>query len=123
MPDSDDVATFIRTSFRSVWSLEMLLYLWRHPERAWTRPELVAALRASDVIVAQSADWLGAAGLVANNADGSMRYAAAAPDLDSLVVATAEYYAASPGAVRRLIISGADGGISAFADAFRLRKD
>ncbi len=123
MPNSDDVTTFIRTSFRSVWSLELLLYLWRNQTRGWSKPELVAALRASDMIVAQSAEWLGAAGLLASDSDGSMRYAPAAADLDALVAATAEYYAASPGAVRRLIVSGADGGISAFADAFRLRKD
>lgn len=123
MPESDDLATFIRTSFRSVWSLELLLHLWRNRDRGWNRSELISILRASDAIVAQSIGWLGAAGLVASDPDKSFRYAPAASDFDALVAATAEFYAVSPGAVRRLIISGSNDGISAFADAFKLRKD
>jgi hypothetical protein len=36
---------------------------------------------------------------------------------------TEALYARSPDAVRRMIISASHGGLTAFADAFRIRKD
>ena len=123
MPSQNEVISFIRSTFRSVWSLELLLFLRNHRERAWPTSELVSALRASDVIVAQSVDSLVAAGLIATEQDGSSRYIPASPDLEALVEATQSYYAKSPDAVRRHIVLSAQGGLTAFADAFRLRKD
>lgn len=118
-----DVTSFIRSNFRSVWSLELLLFLRRNADRAWTRPEMVTGLRASDSIVSQSVDQLVAAGLIATEEDGAARYRPAAADLEQLVDRTEAYYAKSPDAVRRLIVLNAQGGLAAFADAFRLRKD
>jgi hypothetical protein len=118
-----EVTNFIRTNFRSVWSLELLLFLRRNKERAWTRAEMVTGLRASDSIVHQSVDQLAAAGLVATEEDGSARYSPAAADLDRQVADVEAYYAKSPDAVRRMIVMSAQGGLAAFADAFRLRRD
>ncbi|MDQ3077386.1 MAG: hypothetical protein M3Q83_00920 [Pseudomonadota bacterium] len=123
MPTEDQIGSFIQTSFRSIWALELLLHLRRNDEREWTPDELVTALRASDAIVVQSIESLVAAGLLVTASDGSVRYAPATPELGDLVTATASYYDSSPGAVRRLIIGSAHGGLTAFADAFRLRKD
>lgn len=118
-----DVSSFIRNNFRSVWSLELLLFLRKNGERSWTRAEMVTGLRASDVIVSQSVDQLVAAGLILDEGDGAARYRPAAPDLAKLVEAAEAYYARSPDAVRRLIVMSAQGGLAAFADSFRLRKD
>ncbi len=123
MLSRQEVSSFIRTTFRSVWTLELLLFLKSEAERSWSRAELVAALRGSDLIVSQGVDALTAAGLVVSDAQGNARYTPATADLAKLVDQSEAAYAKSPDAVRRLIISSVNGGITAFADAFRLRKD
>jgi hypothetical protein len=84
---------------------------------------MVVALRASDLVVTQSVNALGAAGLVLVEADGSARYAPANAELAVLAEGAIALYATSPDAVRRMIVAAANPSISAFADAFRLRKD
>jgi hypothetical protein len=101
----------------------LLIFLRNHSDRAWTRDEIVAGLRASDSIVAQSVESLVAAGLVATEEDGSARYLPASPDLDRRAAEAEAFYAKSPDAVRRMIVMSANEGLTAFADAFRLRKD
>jgi DNA-binding transcriptional ArsR family regulator len=117
------VPNFIRSSFRSVWSLELLLYLKSEGDRALCAKELVAALRGSDLIVAQGLEYLLAAGLISVDDEGRVRYQPASAHLSSLVDETEALYARSPDAVRRMIISASHGGLTAFADAFRIRKD
>jgi hypothetical protein len=120
---SEQLQGFIRSSFRSVWSLEVLLIMKAVP-RPWLRHELVAALRASDLVVAQSLESLTAAGLATVDEDGNAQYSPASDDLGDMVEESQSLYARSPDAVRRLIVAGsASSGITAFADAFRLRKD
>lgn len=123
MPGRPDTAAFIRSTFRSVWSLELMCFLRRNASRSWPADELVAALRASDVVVDQGLASLVAAGLVVLNADGSARYQPASAGLDALAGRAEQYYARSPDTVRRLIVASASNGATAFADAFRLRKD
>jgi len=121
MASQDEISRFIRSSFRSVWSLELLLLLKRDP-RPWSQSEILAALRASDLIVSQSVAALTAAGLLDIDAEGRVSYLPVT-EQDRLLVEEAEaFYARRPDAVRRLII-GASSGLAAFADAFRLRKD
>lgn len=121
MPD-EDVLSFIRSSFRSVWSLEVLLLLKAQP-RPWAPAEIVAALRASELIVVQSLDALTAAGLVLADGAEAATYRPASARLADLVEGAESLYARSPDAVRRLIVGASAGGLAAFADAFRLRKD
>ena len=123
MPSPQDVSSFIRATFRSVWALELLCFLRQDRGRSLSHEEMVAGLRGSDLVVSQSVDSLTAAGLVLAEADGSARYSPASPDLDALVEAAASLYAKSPDAVRRMIVAAANPAITAFADAFRLRKD
>jgi hypothetical protein len=73
--------------------------------------------------VTQSVDSLNAAGLVLAEEGGGARYAPASKALDGLVGQAASFYAKSPDAVRRMIVAAANPSITAFADAFRLRKD
>lgn len=123
MPASAELAGFISSHFRSVWALELLLYLKRHPDCSWSNAELVAAFRASEAVVATSLANLLAGGLVVVEDDQRARYRPANDDLERLIGDTAMLYSKKPDAVRRLIVSPAAGGVSAFADAFRLRRD
>ena len=123
MPASPELAGFIRDHFRSVWSLELLLYLKRHGEAAWGTEALVEKLRASDSVVITAVEALLAGGLIVLEGEDSARYRSAGKDLERLVGETEALYAKKPDAVRRLIVLSAGSGLSAFADAFRLRRD
>ena len=122
MAFDDEVGDFIQSTFRSIWSLELLLFLVDRAERAWSRAELVEATRSSDLIVAQSLDALVTAGVIAIDANGCARHAPASAEIAAMVEATKQLYGRSPNAVRRLIISTAGGSLAAFADAFKFRK-
>jgi hypothetical protein len=121
-PSDQEVEGFVRSTFRSVWSLELLLFLRRHRDRSWGRAALLDALRASDAVIANSLDSLLVAGLIVIGDEGA-RYQPAASDLDLLTERTEALYAKSPGALRRMIVMAATDGLAAFSDAFRLRKD
>ncbi|MEP9359605.1 hypothetical protein [Sphingomonas sp. KR3-1] len=123
MPARHDLSGFIRSTFRSVWALELLCFLRKGAERDWSRAELVAGLRASELVVDQSLDALVAAGLVVLHLPDRVHYQPASAALDALARAAEAQYASSPDKVRRLIVSSSSGGLNAFADAFRVRKD
>jgi len=122
MPSKQDVSSFIRASFRSVWALELLCFLGQNQWRSLSHAEMVAGLRGSDLVVRQSVESLAAAGLVLPEADGAARYGPASPALEALAERAETLYRKSPDAVRRLIVAG-PASIAAFADAFRLRKE
>ncbi|WP_129791820.1 hypothetical protein [Sphingosinicella sp. CPCC 101087] len=123
MPSKQEVASFIRATFRSVWALELLCFLRQHRDRSLTHDEMVTGLRGSDLVVTQSVEALIAAGLVLIESDGSARYSPASEDLDELAERAEALYGTSPDAVRRMIVAAANPGITAFADSFKLRKD
>lgn len=123
MPNKPEIMRFVRSTFRSVWSIELLCFLRKHPERRWSPSELVAALRASDLIVSQSLAALTAAGLVVIGEDKMAQYRPASDALDRLASAAEAEYARSPDAVRRIIVDSNSTGLTAFANAFRLRGD
>ncbi len=123
MPSTHDTTKFIRSSFRSVWALELLRFLKRQRDRAHSHADMVTELRASDLVVTQSLASLAAAGLIGVEVDKSARYCPANEELDNLVNATETLYQTSPDAVRRMIVAASSPGIAAFADAFRLRRD
>lgn len=122
MPDTPDLLSFIRDTYRSVWSMELMLLLKSEPRRAWRRDELVDRLRASEAVVVQGVESLVIGGLVVVEDNGDYRFAPASDDLERLSDAAEDLYAKKPDAVRRLIVSANDQ-LSAFADAFRLRRD
>ena len=122
MAGDEDVSRFIQSSFPSVWSLEVLLLL-RRERRGCSREDLVAALRASDLVINQALDSLFAGGLAALDQSGLARYMPASDEISILADRTEELYSKRPDAVRRMIISASMSGLTAFVDAFRLRKD
>ena len=119
-PDHD-LLGFITSSFRSVWALELVLLLKRDP-RPWQPSELVTTLRASELVVSKALDSLLAAGLASVDGNAA-RYMPVNDQVAENVERTERLYAARPDAVRRAIVSASSGGLTAFADAFRLRKD
>lgn len=116
----EEVLRFIAASFPSVWALEVLLALKREP-RLWSRDELVAALRASDLVVHRAIDALVAAGLASVEGEEA-RYLPVNADVEKCVDRVEELYRARPNAVRRVIVSAGTSSATAFADAFKLRR-
>ena len=117
----DDVLRFVAASFPSVWALELLLALKRE-RRPWSREELVATLRASELVVSRALEALAAAGL-ASFENGGAIYLPVSADVDRLVEQVEQTYRTRPNAVRRAIIAASASSATAFADAFKLRRD
>lgn len=118
---NDDLFRLIGSSFRSVWALELLLLL-KSESRLWSPKDLISTLRASDLVVNKALDELVAAGLVSIEGEG-VRYMPVTDDLAGDIEKVEALYSARPDAVRRAIVSVTASGATAFADAFRLRKD
>jgi hypothetical protein len=117
----DDILRFVAASFPSVWALELLLTLKRE-RRTWTREELVAALRASELVVSHALDALLAAGLASMDGEGAV-FLPVNADVEDCVERVEQLYRSRPNRVRRTIISASTGSAAAFADAFKLRRD
>lgn len=122
MSNSDeDILRFIAASFPSVWALELLLAL-RRERRPWTREQLVAALRASELVVSKALDALVAAGLASLDHEGAL-YMPANQDMNECMARVEHLYRKRPNMVRRTIVSASTSSATAFANAFRLRRD
>ena len=88
-----------------------------------TAESLVERLRASDLIVGQGSRVLAAAGLASVTADGRVEFRPANRDLEESARAACQFYRNFPGRARRAIIARNAPGLTAFADAFRIKKD
>lgn len=121
VPSTDDLSRFIASSFPSVWSLELLLLL-KAERRPWTQDQLIGSLRASELVVSQALESLVAGGLASLSDDG-VEYMPVSDSVAVLVDQTEELYRRKPDAVRRMVVMSGASEITAFADAFRLRKE
>ncbi|HEU0283516.1 MAG TPA: hypothetical protein VFR52_00060 [Sphingomicrobium sp.] len=122
MSSSDeDVLRFIAASFPSVWALELLLVL-KSERRVWEREELIATLRASDLVVSRALDALVSAGLASLEEKGAA-YLPVNRDVEECVEQVENLYRTRPNSVRRVIVSAGTSSANAFADAFKLRRD
>jgi hypothetical protein len=117
----EDVLRFIAASFPSVWALELLLVL-KSERRVWEQEELVATLRASELVVSKALDALVIAGLAIIEGRGAA-YLPVNRDVEACVELVEEMYRTRPNSVRRVIVSTGTSSASAFADAFKLRRD
>jgi hypothetical protein len=123
MPSETALRNFIASAFRSVWALELAQILHSEPEGEFSHSELIDILRASDLVIRQSVGSLVAAGLVLTEDGNRVRLHALDRDTEKLLAASIDLYRRSPDKVRRLIVAHSLPGATAFADAFRLRKD
>ena len=119
---SAEVRAFIASFVRSLWALELLLLLHRHPGRLWSIDALTAELRASTSVVADLVGAFARAGLLDRDGDGAIVYRPSTEDLRGIVDAIAAAYATTPLAVSREIFAASDDRIRSFADAFRVKK-
>lgn len=119
----DSVLQLIRSSIKSAWALELLLFIRRTATRAWTVEELTAELRSSPSLVASILATLKKAELVKEEPSGSYQYAPATPELDDTVRQLDEINAERPLALIKEIISAPNEKLNSFVEAFKLRKD
>jgi hypothetical protein len=117
----EDVLRFIAASFPSVWALELLLAL-RRERRLWTTAELVETLRASELVVSKALHALVAAGLASVDGEGA-RYIPLTAEIEGCVARVEQLYRTRPNAVRRAIVAASSSSATAFAEAFKLRRD
>lgn len=94
----------------------------KRDNRVWSPSELITTLRASDLVVNKALEELLAAGLVTLEGEGA-RYMPVSTEISRCVDALEKLYSVRPDAVRREIVSATASGATAFANAFRLRKD
>jgi hypothetical protein len=123
MATDQDIEQFIGDSFSSIWDLELLAVLLESPEGRLTGAELVERMRASELVVQQGIQALVAAGIGSVDEQGQIQFQPASAALEGCARRACEFYRRFPGRARRLMIARHNPGLTAFADAFRLRKD
>lgn len=123
MASDSTIEQFIGDSFSSVWDLELLAHLLEAGERSTSVGDLVTQMRASELVVEQGMMALTSAGLVAIEDQGRVRFAPINDSVAHCAREAVDFYRRFPGRTRRLMLSRQAPGLSAFAKAFRLRKD
>ncbi|MBI4206001.1 MAG: hypothetical protein HY527_13350 [Betaproteobacteria bacterium] len=123
---SEAFCRFIQTAVPSVPVAELLLLIFKQPERWWTLPELLGELP-RDVNITEagavtSLESLRSRGLVEFDDNKRVRYRAASDALDAQVHTLAQAYNERPVTLIRMIYALRDTRIQSFADAFKFRK-
>jgi hypothetical protein len=123
---SEQFCRFIHTAIPSVSAAELLLLIFRHPDRWWTVSDLRSGLP-SDVNITEAEtsaclEALRARGLVEFDDKKRTRYCAASDALDTQVRTLAQAYNERPVTLIRMIYALRDSKIQSFADAFKFRN-
>jgi len=123
---SAEFCNFIHSAIPSVPAAELLLLVFRQPDRWWTLPELLDELP-SDVNIgeretAACLEALRAKELIEIDDEKRMRYHAASDSLNQQVRTLAQAYNERPVTLIRMIYALRDSRIRSFADAFKFRK-
>lgn len=117
-----EVDDLLTKYIRSVGHLEVLLFLMRYPERAWTAEEISREMRTNVSYAEQQLADL--AGLVEMLDDVPRRYQySATGDLETIVKQVDELYGSHRHALINAIYAKPVDAIRSFADSFRLKKD
>lgn len=119
MSSSEELASFIASSFRSVWALEVLLLL-KQGGRPFSTEDLVEQMRASSFVIEKALDSLVSAGLADTDGNSAV-YRPVSPGVASLVDGAEQLYRSRPSHVRRLIVAASHTDLTAFSNAFRLK--
>jgi hypothetical protein len=120
---SEDLRRFIRAFVKSVWALDLLLFIRRNAGQTWTAEALTRELRSSRQLVVEILSGFKEAGLVVEHDGGACRYQPSNPELQTHVEALARLYAEKPIALVKEIMSAPNEKIHIFADAFKFRQD
>ena len=123
MATDQEIEQFIGDSFASIWDLELLAVLLESSEKRLSSAELVDRMRASELVVAQGIQTLVTAGIGSVDEDGQIQFQPTNAALEGSARRACEFYRRFPGRARRLMIVRQTPGLTAFADAFKLRKD
>ena len=118
----DETLSFIDARIKSVWSLELLLLLFREPARAWRRDELVRELRGSEVVVQEALGSLYKAGLVIEDQPGIVRFGPSSDHLRDMVASVDRIYTVRPMAIIKAITGSPNDRLRIFSDAFKFRE-
>jgi Mn-dependent DtxR family transcriptional regulator len=118
----EHIASFLRTTIKSVWALDLLVLMKSAPSQSWTVARLNEGLRASTSLVEEILATFTRQGLVTSEPDGRYRYRADG-ETDALASELARLYAERPLTVIKEIVSAPNEKIHSFVDAFRLKKD
>lgn len=118
----EDLLVFLQTTIGSIWALDLMLTLRRHPLAPWTAAALTAEMRANLQLVSDILRRFERAGLVRAAEPGHWIWRAS-PELDRLADAAAAAHAHTPLRVTRAIADSYNRRIQQFADAFKLRPD
>jgi hypothetical protein len=116
-----DVLAFVAASIRSVWTLELLLFLKRNREQSWDAGRLIRELRSSSAVISEALVSLEACGLVIQEDRVNYRYGAASPKLDQIVAELDQLYAAKPLTVINAIVNSQNQQLRIFSNAFKLK--
>ena len=119
----EEILSFVRSSIRSAWTLEVLLLLRRDARQSWRIDDLVRELRGSVALVTESLNALDALGVLATTASESYHYRAATAQLEELVSALVLLYGQKPITVLRAIFASPSDKIKSFSDAFLIKKN
>lgn len=112
---------FIRSSIRSVWTLELLILLRRHSPAAMRLEQAARELRGTEALVAKCVPQLEAAGLIALEGE-TIKFAPASPALQELSALLEMEYRQRPVAVVDAIVSGQNDRLRTLSDAFRFKE-
>jgi hypothetical protein len=118
----EDVRTFLHQNVESVEQLEVLLLLWRAPERGWSPEEVATAVYSHPSSVVRRLALLLGQGLLREREPGCYQYAPRTADLHDTVTRLAHTYRERRVAVVTLIASKPIENVRAFSDAFRIRR-
>ena len=118
----EDVHRFLHQNIESVEQLEVLLLLWRTPERGWTSDEVATAVYSHPSSVVRRLAMLFGQGLLREREPGCYQYAPRTADLHDTVTRLDHVYRERRVAVITLIASKPIENVRAFSDAFRIRR-
>jgi hypothetical protein len=118
----EDVADFAR-SLRSIWALDLLMLLFREPERAWLTDDLARQLRIGEPFIRQNTAALERRQILVRERNAAIRYAPTDPAVDDLIRRLARIYAQRPLAVTREIYNNPNEKLRIFSDAFKIKKE
>jgi hypothetical protein len=118
----EDVHGFLHQNIESVEQLEVLLLLWRTPERGWTSDAVATAVYSHPSSVVRRLAMLLGQGLLREREPGCYQYAPRTADIHHTVTRLDQAYRERRVAVITLIASKPIENVRAFSDAFRIRR-